>query len=235
MFRIIKWECIDMDITDFVFMNIISLSKGVWKGFHFGITGLGLNKFERDFFNTKIFFKRLNDIKHINIYFLKWVLSYNKDGVLEGLEKSICEIYFNKTLKEYIKISINNSKKILKYKFKNLFEDIKKKINIKKELILRKLDKRLQKEYTFRMYRSWEGEYSFKSDLLSAYQLASNYEADLMLNNRYLLSPLGFDWEENNKLIKKNLGKWFKYSSLGYKNMNSKEIKNYKRLKYKEV
>ena len=41
----------------------------------------------------------------------------------------------------------------------------------------------------------------FKSTIQDALGLAVNYETDLVYNNILLISPLGFDWEENNSLI----------------------------------
>ena len=75
------------------------------------------------------------------------------------------------------------------------------------------------------------GEQQFKSTIKDALGLAINYETDLGYNGVLLLSPMGFDWEENHKLIEKCVGKenlsksnntfgWF----IPYRNPHSNEI-----------
>ena len=53
------------------------------------------------------------------------------------------------------------------------------------------------------------GRKSFKSTIKDALSLASNYESDLVFNDRLIYSPLGFEWEYNKNLVKRYLGKNF--------------------------
>ena len=81
------------------------------------------------------------------------------------------------------------------------------------------------KKEVFEVQRYYEKAKIIKCDRLTAFQLASNYEADLLQNGRYLLSPLGLEWEENNNLIVKHLGKLFKNFKLyGYADWSDVEI-----------
>lgn len=50
------------------------------------------------------------------------------------------------------------------------------------------------------------GSKKIKAKIIDALGLASNYESDLGYNGCIIFSPLGFDWEYNNKLIHKYLG-----------------------------
>lgn len=50
------------------------------------------------------------------------------------------------------------------------------------------------------------GKETIKATIKDALGLASNHESDLVYNERLLFSPLGFDWNYNNKLIHKYLG-----------------------------
>lgn len=59
-----------------VLNNKFLLSKGKWKGLMLSITGLGLSKLERKFFGTKFLEVR----NPINLYFLKWVFTYDRNG-----------------------------------------------------------------------------------------------------------------------------------------------------------
>ncbi len=47
------------------------------------------------------------------------------------------------------------------------------------------------------------GEKQFKSTIKDALGLAINYETDLGFNGTLLISPAGFEWEENHKFIEK--------------------------------
>lgn len=210
--RLIKWE---FGTDNKMYSSEICgknwcISKGQWKGLMFSISGLGLSKCERELFNSK--FLQYNG--HVSIYFLKWVWTYHSKGIYDIF--SSVKITYDRALHYIIKDKIDN---------------IKKQINYKRECILRKI--KFNKEYNFAIVRSFDGEYSFTSDMLSAFQLATNYEACLYLNNRIIFSPLGFEWEENNKMVKKYTG--LKWSKLGYKNIYSKEIKNYKRIPYQSI
>lgn len=75
------------------------------------------------------------------------------------------------------------------------------------------------------------GEQQFKSTIKDALGLAINYESDLGYNGVLLLSPMGFEWEQNHKLIERSVGKenlsksndtfgWF----IPHRNPNSKGI-----------
>lgn len=189
--------------------NKILLSKGLWEGFQFSICGLGLNKREREFFNTK--FLEVRDI--INIYLGKWVISYNKKGNKDQLSS----------------VDIISERKVSNI-FKDKYNRLKQKYNINK-LINKFLFKT---QYNFGLDKYWDGDYKFTSDMLSAFQLASNYEADLYFKGHLVFSPLGYEWEENAKAIKKHLGKRFvkskSFNLMGYKSPGDPEIKNYKRI-----
>lgn len=89
----------------------------------------------------------------------------------------------------------------------------------------------LENIYEFAICRAYEKEIKFKSDPVSAFELASNYEADLYCQGTLILSPLGFEWDENVKLIEKYLGRqgWKetengKELNLGYKDLSDSEI-----------
>lgn len=78
--RKIKWVYgKDMSNTDYIINNIFFFCRGLWPGLMFSISGLGLYKYEREIFNVKRFETR----DAINIYFLKWVLTYDKKGYLD--------------------------------------------------------------------------------------------------------------------------------------------------------
>lgn len=75
------------------------------------------------------------------------------------------------------------------------------------------------------------GERQIKATIKDALGLAINYESDLGFNGTIIISPMGFEWKDNNRLIEKcvgkeNLGKsndtfgWF----IPYKNPDSKGI-----------
>lgn len=94
----------------------------------------------------------------------------------------------------------------------------------------------LDKTYEFVIHRSYEGGLRFESDPVSAFELASNYEADLFHQGNIILSPLGFEWDENVRLIEKHLGRqgWKETEcgrefNIGYKNPWDPEIKIYKK------
>lgn len=86
--------------------------------------------------------------------------------------------------------------------------------------------------YEFTICRTYEESAKFNSDPVSAFELASNYEADLYYQGVLILSPLGYEWEDNVKLIEKYLGRhgWKetengKEFNLGYKDLWDPEIK----------
>ncbi len=49
MLRFVKWEFSDMENSQLVLFNRITLFKGKWKGFMFNIQGTGLSKCEKEF------------------------------------------------------------------------------------------------------------------------------------------------------------------------------------------
>ena len=204
--RIVKWEQYGYKGNELITKYFI-FSKGQYKGLQFSISGLGLSKAERNLFDKKF----LQFDENINIYIGKLIITYNSKGSYNHL----------KNVNIYNDLPVSY---IVKYNLKNNIGNIKQTANSIKESIIRKL--KFKEQYNFTMIRSWEGAYSFNSDILSAFQLASNYEACLYLNNKLIFSPLGFEWAENNKLLKKYTG--LKYKNLGYKNPYDVEIKNYK-------
>lgn len=86
------------------------------------------------------------------------------------------------------------------------------------------------KKYTFDINIGY-GEQQFKATIKDALGLAINYESDLGYNGILLLSPMGFEWEQNHKLIERAVGQenlsksndtfgWF----IPYRNSESKSI-----------
>ena len=86
------------------------------------------------------------------------------------------------------------------------------------------------KKYTFDIIIGY-GEQQFKATIKDALGLAINYESDLGYNGILLLSPMGFEWEQNHKLIERVVGQenlsksndtfgWF----IPYRNSDSKSI-----------
>lgn len=63
-----------------------------------------------------------------------------------------------------------------------------------------------KKEYDFTI-NFGSGAKEFSSTIENALGLASNYESDLLHKDILIFSPLGFEWEENCRLIEKYLGK----------------------------
>jgi len=211
--KILRWSfgeiCTDgyCESKDIIIGDKLMISKGQYEGLQFSITGLGLKKFEREIFESK--FLQIGNV--VNIYIGKLIISYDKRGYMEHL--SHCKIDWEMKLKDYIKHTF-------KYSFK---PNMERKIN---NIISKILKKTLfKKKEVFTVCRSWEEPKTVKCDRLTAFQLASNYEADLIQGNKYLLSPLGFEWEENKNLIVKHLGKIFNnYKLYGYSNWSDVEI-----------
>lgn len=184
----------------------LTISKGLYEGLIFSISGLGLSKSERELFESKIFERRDN----INIYLGKIIISHNRKGYRAAL--SSCKIDFECDAFKYLKNHLYYSY-ISKAKNK-----VKSKVNIMINKFFKKFVFKEKELFTIQEY--WEKPKTIKCDRLTAYQIASNYEADLLdRHGRYLLSPLGFDWSENKNLIVKNLGKFFNNFKLyGYSN-----------------
>jgi hypothetical protein len=213
--RKIKWTFSDMVSTNYSLNDKFFFSKGQWSGLMFSLSGLGLSKVEREFFKCKRFeFKN-----SVTLYFLKWYASYEI--------RPYKEHYRNVDITED---TIIFSTIRVKHKIK---DTVKKYINNPINTLLHKV--LFKQQYDFGLDRYWEGDYKFSSDLLSAFQLASNYEADLYFRGRLVFSPLGLSYEENAELVKKYLG-WFysdgkEYKLREYKNPWSDSIKNYQRIK----
>mgnify|MGYP001026613695 CR=1 FL=1 len=62
------------------------------------------------------------------------------------------------------------------------------------------------KEYDFSVNLG-SGTREFSATIENALGLASNYESDLSHKNTIIFSPLGFDWDENYRLVEQYLGK----------------------------
>jgi len=206
--KIVKLRFFDMpDWYEIVIGKKIMLAKLQCEGLQWSICGLGLTKAEREFFDSK--FMKLKNI--INIYLGKLIISYDKRGYREHC--SSCDIVYEMPLYKWIKNRINN---YIQY-------DLKRYINSKINKVLHKFF--FKKQYQFVVERLYEPTRVIKTDMLTAYQLAVNYEADLLLNGSYILSCLGFGWEENNDLIQKHLGRFFRLNRLfGYADYSCIEI-----------
>lgn len=180
-------------ITELKITDKVKFFKYIGKGLFFSISGLGLTKVERELVGSK-FMKPQN---RINIYMGKIGLTIDITDKYKDYEKE--HYCYSRKVKNVLKDAIKNKKD----RFINWFYHLK-----------------FKKQYEFLVCRSFEEPKKIKTDMLTAFQLASNYEADLMLNGKYLLSPLGFEWEENAKLIKKYLGRMFvksnKWNLKGY-------------------
>lgn len=210
--RLISWVFSDTESTNLAIGSKILVSKGQWDGLLFSTCGLGLSKEERELFDSS--FLRVRNT--VNLYFGKVVISFSKNGIYEHLRG--VKIVKEATLGEVILNWISTKKVALENRY-NAW-----------------LNKRQFKEiYGFELCRSWEGFYTFKSDMLSAFQLASNYEADLYFRGRLIYSPLGFEYEDNRAQVEKYLGRRFLtpsgYNLRGYKDPWSDEIQEYKRWK----
>lgn len=212
--KLISWKFSDMRSTDLAIGNHVLISKGQWDGLLFSISGLGLTKEERDIFDTR--FLEMRNV--VNFYIGKILISYDRKGIYEHLSSV----------------------------------DITKEIDIKEELTQRVKEdvdwirngfhawqnkRQFKTIYEFELYHSGEGYFSFKTDMLSAFQLARNYEADLYLHGKGLIySPLRFECDQNCKQVERYLGKRFitpngGYNLRGNKNSWSYEIKFYRRLR----
>jgi hypothetical protein len=181
------------------------VAKGKWKGLMFSIEGFGLNKHEREFFNRK----RFSFNGKFTIYFLKWYLAYDNKGVDEDL--SNVDIFYDKKLSAILKDKI--------WQFKN---------DLKHKLIEYRDNKKFKEKYIFTVYRSFENGYKIKANMLNAFKLANNYEADLVLNGSIIFSPLGYDYDTNKECIIKYLGNEYikdtGFDLHGYANIDSKGI-----------
>lgn len=83
MIKIVEW-CTDWTGDQIkgkyiVLFNCISLAKGQWNGLMFSIQGLGKSKTEK-----MLGLKR--NLNNITLYFLKWYISYDKQGYKDTLK-----------------------------------------------------------------------------------------------------------------------------------------------------
>jgi len=210
--KLISWKFTDMRSTELALGDHVFLSKGQWKGLQFSIVGLGLTKLERDFFETR--FLEVRNV--VNVYLGRIIVYFNK----KGTEDHFRSVKIVKTQPVGV---------ALKHKFLSLRQQI----NVRYHKFLNK--RQFKQLYEFQIDRYYDGTYRFRADMLSAFQLASNYEADLMWGGQYLLSPLGLSYEENRDLIAKYLGKRFLTKSGGfnlrdYKHSYDPEIRDYLRV-----
>lgn len=211
--KLIKWTFGNgenkMYSSNLAVTDKLLISKGQYKGLQFDLIGFGLSKAEREIFNSK--FMQFTGIW--TAYIGRLIIQYNSKGIYDSLKN--VNIYIDISVKDYIT-------EWFKY--------------TKKKTIDKIAHVGFKKQYNFSMFHYYEGEYKFTSDMLSAFQLASNYEADLYLNGKLILSPLGFEYQENKKLIEKYLSKRFvnekRFNLMGYKSPGDKEIKNYKKVVY---
>lgn len=184
----------------------LSFKKGSYNGLMFSINGLGLNKFEREVFNSKF----LKVTGAISIYLGKLIISYHNDD-LERQYQNV-NVYYTKSLNMFLKNQIKHAMENVKEKIADTINHIS-----------------FKKQYNFTADRYFEGMHRFKTDMLSAFQLATNYEMDLYVGAKLIFSPLAFEYEENEKAIKKYLGVSFLtedgFNLKGYKDWNSKYIK----------
>lgn len=210
--KIIKWSFEKIcESKALVLNNNLFMEIGQYEGFIFDIVGLGLTKSERELLDRKLF-QRGN---FINIYLGKLIITYDKRGYMENL--SSVNIDWELKLKDYIRNFVRYTiEPKLKEKFNNLISKGAKKMFFRKKEI-------------FIIQESYCKPKKIRCDKLTAFQLASNYEADLFQNGSYLLSPLGFDWDSNRKLIVKHLGRVFNHYKLyGYANWDEVEVMKYK-------
>lgn len=211
--KIVKWSFGDygdntrVDAKELIIGENLLIQIGQYDGLEFSITGLGLTKNERKFFGHKFLHKG----NFVNIYLGKLIITHDKRGYRENL--SSVNINWEMELKDYIKHFIRYSvSPKLKEKFNKAVSKAAKKILFRKKEI-------------FIIERYYEAPKRIKCDRLTAFQLAAKYDADLIQNGRYLLSPLGFDWDSNRELIVKNLGKIFNNFKLyGYSDWSDVEI-----------
>ena len=212
MFKLINWKFNDLKCTELAIGEHVFLSIGQWDKLQFDIVGLGLNKFERELFETG--FLEIRNV--VNVYLGFFLISFNRNG-LEDHFRGV-KVVKTQLVGDLLKQKLTRLHKKIKIKYHDF------------------LDKRQFKQlYEFQIDKYYEGTYRFKADLLSAFQLASNYEADLIWNGRFILSPLGFSYEENRDLIETYLGKRFLTKSGGfnlreYRHDYDPQIREYKRI-----
>lgn len=213
--KLITWQFADISSKALAINEHVFVEQGKWDGLLFSVAGLGLRKFERDIFSSGFL-----EIKNIvNIYLGRVVISFDKRGSEE----------------HYRSVKIINTqplKKVIRDKFRSVIQGMYDGLVSKYHEFMNR--RQFKTVYDFEIVTSYDGPYRFRSDMLSAFQLASNYESDLMLNGRYLLSPLGLDDEDNLALVKKYLGKRFitekGYNLRGYKRKDSHGIEFFTRV-----
>lgn len=210
--RLINWRFNDMRNTEMALGNHVFLALGKWDGLLFDVSGLGLTKTERENFGTE--FLRMRNI--VNLYLGRFIISIDKQGMKEHFRSVQV-------------VKIENVSAALMRVFAGWFEQIKAGYHSYLDRL------QFKEKYEFQIDKYYEGTFRFKSDLLTVFRLSSNYEADLIWNGHYILSPLGFSYEENRDLIKKYLGKRFitkdgMFNLGGYARDYDSEIREYKRV-----
>lgn len=81
MLKLVKWETDDKEMngSQHVWFNKITLFKGQWEGLLFSIEGLGISK------SDKLLGLNIKTSNVITVYFAKWGVSYNKRGYEDTL------------------------------------------------------------------------------------------------------------------------------------------------------
>lgn len=186
--KVIKLRFSEDEWHEIVIGNRILLSRLKGDGMSWSISGLGLTKNERFIFQTRLFeFRNV-----LSIYLGKLIISYNRRGYKKHL--SACDTVWEMSLFKWVRFS---SRHWMNYKCKPWCKRTISKIA--KEF-------RFHDEFEFALYRSFESPIRFESDMMTAFQLASNYEADLYQSGTLLYSPLGLDFETNREMAKRCLG-----------------------------
>ena len=111
------------------------------------------------------------------------------------------------------------NEKFMPYDVEKEYKENKDKYKIYNKIVSSQNDYMLEKDLYDRDFLSFDPnkKYEFnvvvgykqkkiKANIKDALGLASNYESDLLFNDRLIFSPLGFEWEYNNSLIHKYLG-----------------------------
>ena len=76
--------------------------------------------------------------------------------------------------------------------------------------------------YEFDVIIPSNSHYKIRTNLETAFRVATNYEADLYINGILLLSPLGLSYEDNSESTQFYLGK--PYNEVGYNRLSDVEV-----------
>lgn len=183
----------------------VSLSKYQGKGLYWHIWGLGLSKAERRIFKREL----LHPVLPVNLYLGKVILSI---APASRHREPQWRILFEMPLRKWLKMHWWRLWERLWLSGVSLIN-----------AILHRF--RFRKRELFTVNRSYEPPVKIRTDVLTAYQLASNYEADLWRNRELIYSPLGYEWEENKSLVQKYLGWYFRPGYFyGYAHFDDVEI-----------